>query len=106
MYLVAWYLLRNIDDMSTWVENFLNLEYDQPTEADKSWHRLWANILGGGGVLLSVYAMMASEESRGAAGRVRGMSREVFSTSTSSTSAGSPWKSPRERKTTDRKSVV
>ena len=58
MYLVAWYLLRNIDDMSTWVENFLNLEYDQPTEADKSWHRLWANILGGGGVLLSVYAMI------------------------------------------------
>ena len=42
MYLVAWYLLRHIYDMSTWIENFFNLEYDQPTEADKSWHRLWA----------------------------------------------------------------
>lgn len=58
MYLVAWCLLRHIDDMSTWIENFLNLEYDQPTEADRNWHRLLANIIGAGGILLSIHAMI------------------------------------------------
>ena len=54
----GWYVMWHIYDINTWIENLLDLHYDPPTEADKSWLRLWMSLICGWGISLSIYSII------------------------------------------------
>ena len=54
---VGWYVMWHIYDIGVWFENLLDLHYDPPTEAKKSWLRLWISLICGWGISLSIHAI-------------------------------------------------